>query len=455
MDFLFRRLFLNVSFPFAQKVNDSLIITGHECYHCHQPTRATVLSLGSPHFLRFYENTMNATSHATSTMTRSMVMLFAFCCGAIVANIYYAQPIIELIAPDIGLTPAMASLIVSLTQIGYALGLFFLVPLGDLLENRKLMIATTVIAIASLLGAAVTEQPNLFLLVSLLIGFSSVSVQILIPLAAHLAPAESRGRVVGSIMGGLLLGILLARPVSSVVADHFGWRAMFMAAAALMAFISVVLMLTIPKRQPDHSASYGQLLRSLGTLLREQPVLRQRAFYQGCMFATFSLFWTAAPLELARNHGLSQSEIALFALVGALGAIAAPIAGRLADAGHTHRASLLAMLFAALSFLPAFVHPLYSVIGLAVTGVVLDFCVQMNMVLGQRAIYALDANSRSRLNALYMTSIFIGGAFGSAIASGVYEHGGWLGVMLVGSAFPLIALLRFLSVSREASVATA
>lgn len=394
---------------------------------------------------------MNATPHASSTMTRGMVMLFAFCCGAIVANIYYAQPVIDLIAPDIGLTPAMASLIVSLTQIGYALGLFFLVPLGDLLENRKLMISTTVLAIASLLGAAFIQQPNLFLLVSLLIGFSSVSVQILIPLAAHLAPAESRGRVVGSIMGGLLLGILLARPVSSVVADHFGWRAMFMAAAGLMAFISVVLLITIPKRQPDHSATYGQLLRSLGSLLRKQPVLRQRAFYQGGMFATFSLFWTAAPLELARNHGLSQSEIALFALVGALGAIAAPIAGRLADAGHTHRASLLAMLFAALSFLPAFVHPLYSVIGLAVTGVVLDFCVQMNMVLGQRAIYALDANSRSRLNALYMTSIFIGGAFGSAIASSVYEHGGWLGVMLVGSAFPLVALLRFLSVPREAA----
>ena len=398
---------------------------------------------------------MNATPYASSTMTRGMVMLFAFCCGAIVANIYYAQPVIELIAPDIGLTPAMASLIVSLTQIGYALGLFFLVPLGDLLENRKLMISTTVLAIASLLGAAFIQQPNLFLLVSLLIGFSSVSVQILIPLAAHLAPAESRGRVVGSIMGGLLLGILLARPVSSVVADHFGWRAMFMAAAGLMAFISVVLLITIPKRQPDHSATYGQLLRSLGTLLRKQPVLRQRAFYQGGMFATFSLFWTAAPLELARNHGLSQSEIALFALVGALGAIAAPIAGRLADAGHTHRASLLAMLFAALSFLPAFVHPLYSVIGLAVTGVVLDFCVQMNMVLGQRAIYALDANSRSRLNALYMTSIFIGGAFGSAIASSVYEHGGWLGVMLVGSAFPLVALLRFLSVSRQVAVVAA
>ena len=383
-----------------------------------------------------------------------MVMLFAFCCGAIVANIYYTQPIIDLIAPDIGLPPAMASLIVSLTQIGFALGLFFLVPLGDLLENRRLMIITNLVAIISLLGAAFTQQPNLFLLMSLLIGFSSVSVQILIPLAAHLAPAESQGRVVGNIMSGLLLGILLARPVSSVVADQFGWRAIFMAAAAVMVFINLVL-LTLPKRQPDHSASYGQLLRSLGTLLRRQPVLRQRAFYHGCLFATFSLFWTAAPLELTRHNGLSQTQVAIFALVGAIGAVAAPIAGRLADAGHTHRASLLAMLFAALSFLPALVHPLYSVIGLAVTGVVLDFCVQMNMVLGQRAIYALDANSRGRLNALYMTSIFIGGAFGSAIASSVYEHGGWMGIMLVGSALPLVALLRFLSVSRQTAAVAA
>src|SRR6195952_5972420 len=160
-------------------------------------------------------------------MTPAMVTLFAFCCGAIVANLYYAQPIIGLIAPDIGLSSTLASFIVSLTQIGYALGLFFLVPLGDLLENRRLMIITTAVAILSLLSAAFAQTPNLFLLASLLVGFSSVAVQILIPLAAHLAPEETRGRVVGSIMGGLLLGILLARPASSLIADHFGWRAVF------------------------------------------------------------------------------------------------------------------------------------------------------------------------------------------------------------------------------------
>ncbi|MCV4282404.1 MFS transporter [Pseudomonas capsici] len=381
-------------------------------------------------------------------MTKGLVMLFAFCCGAIVANIYYAQPIIELIAPDIGLSSTMASLIVSLTQVGYALGLFFLVPLGDLLENRRLMLLTTGVAILSLLGAAFAQQPNLFLVVSLLVGFSSVSVQMLIPLAAHLAPEETRGRVVGSIMGGLLLGILLARPVSSLVADHFGWRAVFGSAAVLMAGISVVLATTMPKRVPDHKASYGQLLFSLWALLRQQPVLRQRAFYQACMFATFSLFWTAVPLELARNHGLSQSQIALFALIGAIGAIAAPISGRLADAGHSRIATLSALLFGALSFLPGLIPAPYNLIGLAVTGVVLDFCVQMNLVVGQRAVYALDAASRSRLNALYMTSIFIGGAIGSSVASVLFDHGGWVWISVVGTALPLIALLGFLRDSR-------
>ncbi|KZL38397.1 MFS transporter [Pseudomonas syringae pv. syringae] len=383
-------------------------------------------------------------AHNAMTMTPAMVMLFAFCCGAIVANIYYAQPIIELIAPDIGLSSTAASLIVSLTQIGYALGLFFLVPLGDLLENRRLMLVTTVVAILSLLGAAFAEQPNVFLLVSLLVGFSSVSVQMLIPLAAHLAPEASRGRVVGGIMGGLLLGILLARPIASLVADHFGWRAVFGSAAVVMIGISVVLATTMPKRLPDHRASYGQLLLSLWTLLRTQPVLRQRAFYQACMFATFSLFWTAVPLELSRNHGLSQTQIAIFALIGAIGAIAAPISGRLADAGYTRIASLGALLFGALSFLPGLVHPAYSVIGLAITGVVLDFCVQTSMVLGQRTVYALDAASRSRLNALYMTSIFIGGAIGSAVASPLFDHGGWTWVLIAGTALPLIALLALL-----------
>ena len=385
---------------------------------------------------------------ARHTLTRGLVLLFAFCCGSIVANIYYAQPIVELIAPDLGLSAHSASLIVSLTQIGYALGLLFLVPLADLVENRTLMIGTALVASASLLAAGFSEHANAFLMISLLIGFSSVSVQMLVPLAAHLAPEESRGQVVGNIMGGLLLGILLARPLSSLVADHFGWRAVFMGASLIMLAIVVVLALTIPKRTPDHQSSYGQLLVSLLTLLRRHAVLRQRAFYQGLLFAAFSLFWTAVPIELSRHFGLSQTQIALFALVGAIGAIAAPIAGRLADAGHTRRASLVALSLAPVAFLIGLSHPGYSVIGLAITGVLLDFAVQLNMVLGQRAVYALDPASRGRLNALYMTSIFLGGAIGSALASSLYEQQGWHGVALVGAGLPLIALVVFLLVGR-------
>ncbi|MFM0478693.1 MFS transporter [Paraburkholderia strydomiana] len=385
---------------------------------------------------------------STVKLTRSLIALFAFCCGAIVANLYYAQPITELIAPDIHMSSNTASLIVSLTQIGYALGLFFLVPLGDLLENRKLMITTALVSIASLSAAAFAHQPGWFLGISLLVGFSSVAVQILIPLAAHLAPDESRGKVVGTIMSGLLLGILLSRPISSVIAGHFGWRAVFGSAAVLMALVTGVLALTIPRRQPEHKATYFELIGSLAHLLRSMPVLRHRSLYQGLMFASFSLFWTAIPVELTRHFGLSQTAIGIFALVGAIGATSAPVAGRLADAGHTVRATLIALVVGALAYTPALIHPAWGVFGLVATGIILDFAVQINMVLGQREIYALHAASRNRLNALYMTSIFVGGASGSALASPLYQHGGWPLVAAVATAFPVVALIHYLVIGR-------
>jgi len=384
---------------------------------------------------------------------RSLTALFAFCCGAIVANLYYAQPITELIGPDLHLSGGTASLIVSLTQIGYALGLFFLVPLGDLLENRKLMIITALVSIASLGAAALTHQPGWFLAISLLIGVSSVAVQILIPLAAHMAPDESRGKVVGTIMSGLLLGILLARPISSIIADHFGWRIVFAYAAILMTIVTTLLAFTIPPRQPAHKATYFQLIGSLEKLIKTMPVLRHRSLYQALMFASFSLFWTAVPIELTRQFGLSQTAIAIFALVGAIGATSAPVAGRLADAGHSVLATLIALVVGALAYAPALIHPAWGVAGLVITGIALDFAVQMNMVLGQREIYALDAASRNRLNALYMTSIFIGGAFGSALASTLFEHGGWTLVAGVATVFPLLALLHYLAIGKSVAAA--
>lgn len=394
---------------------------------------------------------MTQTGVSAQPLSNTLVTIIALCCGLIVANIYYAQPIIELLAPEVGLSAHSASLIVSLTQIGYALGLFFLVPLADLIENKRLMLITLAVSFLSLVGTALADSPNVMLILCLMIGMSSVSVQVLIPLAAHLSSDEKRGQVLGNIMAGLLLGILLARPISSLIADHFGWRAVFYFAAGCMVFIAGVIYFAIPSRQPTHKTTYFELLKSLKQLMISQPVLRQRSLFQALMFASFSLFWTSVPVVLSREYGLSQSEIALFALVGAAGAVAAPIVGRLADKGYTHQVSLLAKVIAAGCFLPSLFELPYGIVILAITGVFIDFAVQANMVLGQRAVYAIEPQSRARLNAIYMTSIFVGGAVGSLIASPLYEAGGWTGIALVATGMPLISLIGYLVTTKKQS----
>ncbi|WP_192560525.1 MFS transporter [Pseudomonas allokribbensis] len=384
-----------------------------------------------------------AKAEQSASLSGLMVAFLAFCCGAVVANLYYAQPIVELIAPQIGLSSANASLIVSLTQMGYALGLLLLVPLADLMENRRLVVGFTLAASVTLMCAGLTHSPSMFLVLSLLIGLTSVAVQILVPLAAHLAPEATRGRVVGNIMSGLLLGILLSRPLSSLLVEVFGWRGVFFSAAALMAFIALITAIALPRRVPTHQATYVALIGSVFALVRRHPVLRQRSLYQGLLFASFSLFWTLAPIELMRHHGFSQVQVAIFALVGAVGAVAAPIAGRLADAGHGRRGTLVALLLAPVSLLIAAL-PGSSYIWLVVCAVLLDFAVQLNMVLGQREVYAIDPHSRARLNAVYMTSIFVGGALGSLVASPLYEHFGWHLSAVTVALLPALALAMFL-----------
>ncbi|WP_033060822.1 MFS transporter [Pseudomonas mandelii] len=384
-----------------------------------------------------------AKAEQPASLSGLMVAFLAFCCGAVVANLYYAQPIVELIAPQIGLSSANASLIVSLTQFGYALGLLLLVPLADLMENRRLVVGFTLAASVTLLCAGLTHSPSMFLVFSLLIGLTSVAVQILVPLAAHLTPEATRGRVVGNIMSGLLLGILLSRPLSSLLVDVFGWRGVFFSAAALMAVIALITAIALPRRVPTHQATYVALIGSVFALARRHPVLRQRSLYQGLLFASFSLFWTLAPIELMRHHGFSQAQVAIFALVGAVGAVAAPIAGRLADAGHSRRGTLVALLLAPVSLLIAAL-PGSSYLWLVVCAVLLDFAVQLNMVLGQREVYAIDPHSRARLNAVYMTSIFVGGALGSLVASPLYEHFGWSLSAVSVALLPALALTMFL-----------
>jgi len=376
-----------------------------------------------------------------------LTLLLAAACGLVVANLYYAQPLAGPIAATLGMEASEAGLIVTLTQIGYAIGLLFIVPLGDLVENRRLVLVLTGLCAFALAGAAFAATPAQFLAAALTIGISSVAVQVLVPYAAHLASEEQRGRAVGNVMSGLLLGIMLARPVASLVAQASSWPVIFEASAILMIVVAAVLARLLPPRTPVASLRYGPLLASMGHLVATMPVLRRRALYHACMFGAFSLFWTTTPLLLASPaFGLSQGGIALFALAGVAGAIAAPLAGSVADRGWIRPATAVAMLCAVAAFAITHLATIGSPLSLALlvtAAIVLDFGVAGHMTLGQRAIFALDAHVRSRLNAVYMTTFFLGGALGSALGGWAYARGGWPLASMVGMALPMLAAVYF------------
>ncbi|HEX3335472.1 MAG TPA: MFS transporter, partial [Jatrophihabitans sp.] len=258
-------------------------------------------------------------SDATTKSLRLITLVLAVACGLTVANLYYAQPLLDLIAGSFHVGQGTATIVVTMTQIGYALGLLFLLPVGDLLENRVLVTRTLVATALALAAAGAAPNFGLFLAVSVLVGVTSVVAQILVPLAAHLAPAGEEGRFVGRVMSGLLLGILLARTVASLVAEFAGWRTIFFISAGLMAALGVVLHVMLPARTPTHRAGYRSLLASVVVLAKDEPVLRRIALCQAAMFGAFSAFWTAIAYELIGQHGFSQGEIGIFALVGAAG----------------------------------------------------------------------------------------------------------------------------------------
>ena len=355
----------------------------------------------------------------------------AVACGLTVANLYYSQPLLELISGTFHVTRGAASVVVTATQLGYAIALALVLPLGDLLENRTLACRTLLGTAVALGVAAFVPDFGWFLAMSVLIGITSVVAQILIPFAAHLAPPEQRGRFVGQVMSGLLLGILLARTLSSLVAAAFGWRTIYVISAVLMLVLAAVLTVVLPKRRPEHSSSYGALLVSVGRLVATQPLLRRRALVQGLQFAAFSGFWTSIAYQLVAEFGLSQAAIGIFALVGAAGAAAAPIAGRLGDRGRGHISRLGAIVLGVLSMVVAWLGS-SSIVALAAAAVLLDLAVQGHQVLSQRDIYALTEDSRARINTVYMTTVFVGGAVGSAVSGVLFSHYGWSSVCLFG-----------------------
>lgn len=377
----------------------------------------------------------------------------AITCGLVVANIYYNQPLLAEIGRTFGLSESNVSLIATITQVGYTLGLLFVVPLGDKRERKSLILVLLLCAAACMAGAAFAPTFALLAAASLLIGIFSAVPQLLIPMAASLASDEERGRVVGKVMSGLLIGILLSRTISGYVGAQFGWRTMFWVGAGVMVLLTAVLARMLPRNQPQFAGSYASLLTSLLTLTGELPVLRRSALVGACMFAGFSAFWTALVFFLESPAYRYGSEVAgLFGLIGASGAFAASFAGKSADRkGADYALNLGILLFLGAYVLLGFGG--YYLLGLIVGVVILDIGQQMTHISNQARIFTLVPEARSRLNTVYMTTCFIGASAGSFLGGLAWTRFRWPGVCGVGLAFVVLAYIlnRFYGRSRIAS----
>jgi predicted MFS family arabinose efflux permease len=380
-----------------------------------------------------------------------LVFLLAASCGLIAANLYYAQPLAGSIGASLSMSKSMTGLIVTMTQLGYVFGLLFIVPLSDMTENRLLTGLGLLAAACGLLICALTHQTGLFLAAACLTGFGSVSAQILVPYSASLVPVKQQGRMVGNVMSGLLLGIMAARPLSSLIAQFTSWRSVFFLSAGIMVVIAVLLMHLLPSRSPQKNQSYLSLIASLLPLFIHTPVLRRRALYQACLFCSFSLFWTVAPMWLEEHYHLTQTGIALFSLAGVGGAAVSPAAGKLADRGFTNPLTILALITASGTFLltHAVLSPTrISLMIFLAAAIVLDMAVSGNLVLSQKAIYELGDQTRGRMNGIFMAVFFTGGALGSFLGGWAYAHASWRGATQIGMIMPLFALLYFLTDNR-------
>lgn len=375
--------------------------------------------------------------------------LLGIACGLLIANVYYAQPLTGLITAELGLPRTSAGLLVTLPLTGYGLGLLAVVPLADLIENRGLVMVMAGLEAVSLLLMSLTTNASLYMAVAFIVGANAAAVQVLVPYVTYLAPEAERGRALGRVVSGVMLGIMLARPVASFVSDLLSWRAIFAMSAALMGVLAVALRRMLPPRYPAPGLTYPQLLLSLGHIFVANPILRRRAFYHAWLFGAFSVFWTAVPLWLSGSQfGLTQRGIAGVALAGVAGAIAPPLAGRLADRGHSKLGTGMAIIAVICAFLLTDLARGASALSLGlvvVAAILLDFAVSANLVFGQRAIYALGAAQRGRINGLFMSTFFAGGAIASALSGWTYAHFGWPAVSVLGIALPSLALLYFLT----------
>ncbi|OMF17653.1 MFS transporter [Paenibacillus amylolyticus] len=375
-------------------------------------------------------------------ISRLVAILFAVCSGLAVANIYYAQPLLDSIAQEFNLSPSSIGIVITVTQICYALGLFLLVPLGDLLNRRKLIIIQMLFSVLALVLVGTSQSSSLLFTGMAVVGLLAVITQTLVAFAAHLAAPSERGRIVGQVTSGIVIGILLARTVAGTLNDWLGWRSVYLFSASLTLLGIVALYLVLPRQQsPQVKQSYFQLLRSVLLLYREMPVLRVRGILAMLIFTAFSILWTSMVLPLSSPPlSLSHTVIGAFGLAGAAGALAAARAGKLADRGLGQKTTGISLVILLLSWLPiGYVH--HSLWFLILGVILLDLAVQAVHVTNQSLIYEVRPEAQSRLTAAYMIFYSIGSAAGSIVSTQVYAWAGWTAVCWLGAGVSAAALL--------------
>ncbi|MDB5138243.1 MAG: putative arabinose efflux permease, family [Mucilaginibacter sp.] len=383
-------------------------------------------------------DTAPAKRHPELTPLTLWIMTIAT--GLVVANLYYNQPLLEDIARTFHTSKGKAGLVSLLTQIGYAIGMLFLVPLADMVKRKRLMLIVFAFIVFSLLVTAFAQSINILIFASFLLGASSMIPQLLVPMAAHLAKPHERGKKIGVIMSGLLIGILLSRTFSGYIGEYFGWRAVFYIAAGIMLLMWLMIGLFLPEVEPDYKGSYGKLMSSLADLIKHEPKLRLAALRGALCFACFSAFWTTIVFLLHQNFNMGSAVAGEFGLVGAFGALAAGLMGRLSDKMDAYKLSGYTLLLILVSFI-IFIFSGHSIPGLIIGVIVLDMGVQATHISNQSIIFSLDPKARNRINTIYMVAYFIGGAIGTLIATQLWKNYEWNGVCITGMAISIFTLI--------------
>lgn len=382
---------------------------------------------------------LSTTGH--QTLNTRLVILMSITTGVVVANNYYNQPLLGIMARDFGVSELQISSVPMLTQIGYAFGLFFVVPLGDKLKRKKLILSAFAFIIAALIGMAMAQNPFQLKLFSFLIGFTAVIAQLLVPMAAQLASEDKRGRAIGTVMSGLLMGILASRTLSGYVGAHWGWQAIYYIAAIMIALLFFCLVRYLPEIQPDFKGSYPSLLKSIITQFRTQANLRLASFRGALDFACFSVFWTTIVFLLEGAPFHMGSDVAgAMGLVGIAGAIVASYVGRLSDRMSKNKLIIAGIIIVVISWIVLGFSG-KSLIGLIIGAFLLDWGVQSVHITNQAIIFAGNPTARNRINTVYMVWYFIGGSLGTLVGGYIWFYGGWTGTAISGVVLSVLMLL--------------